>query len=174
MAGSVRTQHSTAGAPVAPVARSLLAQARRMLSDAEWSAAPVERFTGAYAAALKASAAVLVARGRPYRGRTRPTSGWVLLETAAPELAEWAGFFAAHSGLHAAAQAGISGRISTRGADDLLRQAGQFVELAAQAVYAAQAQPAPGVRRGASAGRRRTVHAVDVLAELPVQRRRSA
>jgi hypothetical protein len=157
-------QHSSPGAPVAPVARSLLAQARRMLADAEWSTDPVERFTGAYGAALKASAAVLVARGRPHRGRARPTSGWILLSAAAPELGEWAGFFAAHSGLHAAAQAGISSRISTRAADDLLRQAAQFAELAARTVYSSQTH---GLRRpterGAVAG---------VVAELPLQRQR--
>lgn len=168
MAGQVVTQHSSHGAPVAPVARSLLAQARRSLSDAEWSADPAERFTGAYAAALRASAAVLAARGRPHRGRARPTSVWVLLETEVPELAEWAGFFAAHSGLHAAAQAGISGRVSVRAADDLLRQAGQFIDLAARAVYPPVARP---VRRVARRG-----HDVpDLTAAVPIQRhRRSA
>ncbi len=120
--------------PVAPAAIALLTQASRGLADAERYAEPVERFTESYSAALRAAAAVLAARGRPHRGRTRPTSVWTLLESAAPELAEWAVFFAAHSGLQAAAQAGITHRISARAADDLLRQAGQFVELARRAM----------------------------------------
>lgn len=165
MSGSVVTQHSSPGAPVAPVARSLLAQARRMLADAEWSNEPVDRFTGAYAAALRAAAAVLAARGRPHRGRSRPTSVWVLLESSHPELAEWAGFFAAHSGLHAAAQAGISGRVSVRAADDLVRQAGQFIELAGRAVYTSAAP----VRRQHRAAMRRTAQEVT---GLPAQRQR--
>jgi len=153
MAGTM-TRHSATGAPVAPMARSLLAQARRMLVDAEWATKPTERFSGAYAAALRASAAVLVARGRPHRGRAKPTSSWVLLEVAVPELGEWARFFAAHSGMHEAVQAGISGRIGQRTADDLLRQAAQFVELAARAVYSepAAAPRRPRVRRSAAVG----------------------
>lgn len=120
--------------PAVPVALSLLAQARRGLAEAEWDLDPVERFTAAYSSALRAAAAVLAARGRPHRGRARPTSVWVLLESAAPELAEWARFFAAHSGMQAAAQAGISSRIATRSADDLLRQAWQFTGLVERSV----------------------------------------
>ncbi|MGH3950880.1 MAG: SAV_6107 family HEPN domain-containing protein [Pseudonocardiaceae bacterium] len=115
--------------PVVPAALALLTQARRGLADAERQTAPVERFTAAYSSALRAAAAVLAARGRPHRGRSRPTSVWTLLPSAAPELGEWATFFAAHSGLQAAAQAGIAHRISARTADDLLRQAEQFVDL---------------------------------------------
>lgn len=130
--------HRTAGLrpPVAPAALALLAQARRGLAEAERQAEPVDRFTASYTSALRAAAAVLAARGRPHRGRSRPTSVWTLLPAAAPELAEWSAFFAAHSALQAAAQAGISRRISLRAADDLLRQAGQFVELAHRATGA--------------------------------------
>lgn len=126
-----------------PVTRSLLTQAQRGLADAEWETAPVERFTAAYASALRAAAAVLAARGRPHRGRARPTSVWVLLESAAPELGEWARFFAAHSGLQAAAQAGIGGRISARAADDLLRQAWQFLDLVERVVSPPRSRRAP-------------------------------
>ena len=168
MAGTMARQPSP-GAPVAPMARSLLAQARRTLGDAEWADKPAERFTAAYAAALRAAAAVLVARGRPHRGWAKPASSWVLLEVSAPELAEWARFFAAHSGLHDAAQAGISGRISRRTADDLVRQAGQFTELATRAVYAGPPQGvrARGVRR---AGQRRVVPGESAAVRVPAQR----
>lgn len=116
--------------PVVPAARALLVQAERELTHAEWEADPAERFMASYTAASRAAAAVLAARGRPHRGRARPASVWTLLLTMAPELGEWAVFFDAHSSRHAAAQAGITSRITTRSADDLLRQAGQFVELA--------------------------------------------
>lgn len=108
---------------------ALLSRARLGLAEAEWEQDPVERFTAAYASAVRAGAAVLAGTGRPHRGRARPASVWVLLESAAPELAEWAHFFAAHSGLSAAAQAGVTSRITARAADDLLRQTWQFVDL---------------------------------------------
>lgn len=110
-------------------AMALLVRARRGLAEAEWEQDPVERFTAAYASAVRAAAAVVASTGRPHRGRARPASVWLLLESAAPELAEWAHFFAAHSGTQAAAQAGITSRITARAADDLLRQTWQFVEL---------------------------------------------
>lgn len=119
--------------PVPPSAISLMAQARRGLAEAERQTEPVERFTASYAAAQRAAAGVLAARGRPHRGRSRPTSVWTLLSSSVPELAEWAAFFAAHSKLHAAAQAGITHRVDRRLADDLVRQAGQFVDLAHRA-----------------------------------------
>lgn len=129
-------------APIAPTAWGLLAQAKRGLTAAEWEAASVERFTSAYSSALRAAAAVLAASGRPHRGRARPTSVWLLLPSVAPELGEWAAFFAAHSARHAAAQAGIGGRITARAADDLLRQSWQFLELAERAVRASRARRA--------------------------------
>jgi hypothetical protein len=54
---------------------------------------------------------------------------WQLLVVVAPELGEWAAFFAAHSATRAAAEAGITRLISDRAADDLVRQTGQFLEV---------------------------------------------
>jgi hypothetical protein len=51
----------------------------------------------------------------------------VLLPEVAPELAEWATFFAAGAGKRAAAEAGLARWISTRDADDLLRDAETFL-----------------------------------------------
>lgn len=51
----------------------------------------------------------------------------VLLCTVAPELDEWAAYFAAGAGKRAAAEAGIPRVVSARQADDLLRAAEQFV-----------------------------------------------
>lgn len=116
-----------------PAAQTLLAQARQGLLDAEYATRPVERYAQAHLSALRAAAAVLAARTRPRR-QTRPTSAWDLLARVAPELTEWAAFFAATSAVRAAAEAGVSRLVSRRDADDLARQAGQFLALAERAV----------------------------------------
>lgn len=142
--------------PASPSAVNLLAEARRGLAEAERAVDPAPRFITSYLAALRAGAAVLAARGRPHRGRARPASVWVLLEAAAPELGEWAAFFAANSAAQAAAQAGITRRLTTRAADDLLRQTGQFLVVADRMVHGgrasgfipAQRKPATTTRRG--------------------------
>lgn len=112
--------------------RILLAQARQTLVDAECAAHPVDRYARAHLAALRGAAAVLAARARPRR-RAQPTSAWVLLATVAPELAEWSTFFAATSVTRAAAEAGVHRLVTHRDADDLVRQAGEFISLAAHA-----------------------------------------
>lgn len=117
-------------APASAVA--LLGQARRALAEAEAATEPAERYATAHLAALRAAAAVLAVRAKPERRRTRPTSVWVLLTAAAPEFAEWASFFAAGSRIRAAVQAGVTRLVSTRDADDLVRQTGQFLELVAK------------------------------------------
>lgn len=65
---------------------------------------------------------------RPTR-RARPTSVWTLLVRVAPELAEWAAFFAAGADKRIAAQAGLRGAVTAREADDLVRDAGLFIDL---------------------------------------------
>jgi hypothetical protein len=86
------------------------------------------RFAGAHLAALRAGAAVLAVRAHP-AGRKSGRSVWQLLVVVAPELAEWAAFFAAHSATRAAAEAGITRLVTDRAADDLVRQAAQFIEV---------------------------------------------
>ena len=121
------------GLPHRPFAvRTLFDQARQGLLDAEYAAHPVDRYTLAHLAALRGAAAVLVARARP-RHRSRPTSAWVLLATVAPELTEWSAFFAATSATRSAAEAGVRRLVTSRDADDLLRQAGEFLTLAQHA-----------------------------------------
>jgi hypothetical protein len=88
------------------------------------------RATEAHLAALRAAAAVLACRTSPaVESRTRPRSVWVLLAQVAPELTEWAQFFAAGAAKRAAAEAGLPGVVSQREADDLLRDAGAFVQV---------------------------------------------
>jgi hypothetical protein len=106
----------------------LLALARRGLAEAEQQRADGLRYATAHLAALRAAAAVLAARARPVPARRgRLTNVWVLLTMVAPELSEWAAFFAASAGKRAAAEAGIPRVVSQREADDLTRLAGSFV-----------------------------------------------
>jgi hypothetical protein len=122
--------------PTVPAsALTLLTQAEQGLLEAEDEADPAQRFAKAYLCALRAAAALLATRGRPHRGRSRPTSVWTLLASVAPELREWAAFFAAGSATRASVQAGITRVISPRAADDLVRQTGQFVVLVRRAMH---------------------------------------
>jgi len=116
------------GSP-APAAVSLLDAARRGLAEAMMLDPPPQRYATAHLAALRAAAAVLAARARPETTtrRRRPTSAWVLLTTFAPELGEWAAFFAAGAAKRAAAEAGLPRAVTAREADDLLRDADTFL-----------------------------------------------
>ncbi|HEU5474006.1 MAG TPA: SAV_6107 family HEPN domain-containing protein [Actinophytocola sp.] len=121
--------------PTAPAsALRLLVEAEQGLTEAEREVNPAHRFAMAYLCALRAAAAMLALRGRPHRGRSRPTSVWTLLAAVAPELREWAAFFAAGSATRASVQAGITRVVSERAADDLVRQTGQFIGLVRRAV----------------------------------------
>jgi hypothetical protein len=115
-------------------ALTLLGQAESGLGAAEVERDPAQRYAQAYLAALRAAAALLAMRGRPHRARSRPMSVWTLMSSVAPELREWAAFFASCSATRASVQAGITRAVSTRSADDLVRQTGQFVELVARAI----------------------------------------
>jgi L-fucose isomerase-like protein len=111
-------------------ASTLLALARRGLVEACSAATPGERYAAAHLAALRIAAAVLACRARPTAGpgrRTRPTSAWVLLAAVAPELGEWAAFFAAGASKRAAAEAGLPSAVTHREADDLVREVQTFL-----------------------------------------------
>ena len=118
-----------AGPPPSPAARSLLRQAEEGLREAETARDASRRFADAHLAALRAGAAVLAVRAQPDRKRSGGRSVWQLLAAVAPELGEWAAFFAAGSATRAAAEAGNSRLVSERQADDLVRQARQFLEV---------------------------------------------
>jgi hypothetical protein len=114
--------------PAAPAAAvQLLDQARRGLVEAAGSLDPRQRYATAHLAALRGAAAVLAARTRPEGGRRRPRSAWVLLGEVAPELGEWATFFASGAAKRAAAEAGLSRAVTEREADDLVRDVGSFL-----------------------------------------------
>lgn len=107
----------------------LLAVARRGLVEAAVTGPDGLRYAAAHLAALRAAAAVLAVRARPVvpSRRSRATSVWTLLAHVAPELSEWAAFFAHGATKRAAAEAGIPRVVSAREADDLLRAAEEFV-----------------------------------------------
>lgn len=111
--------------PVPTAATILLDRSRSGLLQAATARSAGERFVGAHLAALRAAAAVLAVRGRP-SSRGGPRSVWEVLPRIAPELGEWAAFFAATASLRAAVEAGRGDAVSTRQADDLLRDAENF------------------------------------------------
>jgi hypothetical protein len=114
--------------PLPPAAAQLLDQAHRSLSEAAaCTDDPRRRYATAHLGALRGAAAVLAARTRPEGGRRRPRSAWVLLGSVAPELGEWATFFAAGAAKRAAAEAGLSRAVTEREADDLVRDVRTFL-----------------------------------------------
>lgn len=123
-------------APVPAAARELLADAGRGLGRAIRAGTAADRYAAAHLAALRAAAAVLAAKARPRRGSC--VNAWTLLARVAPELAEWAQFFAAGTARRQAAQAGLSGMVSARDADDMVRQAATFLDLVEVAISARQ------------------------------------
>jgi len=116
-------------APVPAASHELLEIARRGLVEASTTRTPAERYATAHLAALRAAAAVLACRVRPGSSRRGPRSVWVVLPEVAPELGEWAAFFAAGAGKRAAAEAGLPAAVSMRDSDDLLRDATSFLAL---------------------------------------------
>ena len=106
----------------------LLDRARESLLTALTASTAGERYVAAHLAALRSAAAVLAVRGRPTR-RGRPRSVWEVLPAVAPELGEWAAFFGAGAARRAAVEAGRDEVVTTREADDLLRDAERFLLL---------------------------------------------
>jgi hypothetical protein len=107
----------------------VLVQARSVLAEAVAADSVPERFRLAHLSALRTAAAVFADRGRPATTRRRLVSAWVLLESLAPEFAEWAGYFAAGAAARAAVEAGAVSAVTSRDADDQLRAAGDFLTL---------------------------------------------
>ena len=106
------------------------------------------RYAHAHVAALRATAALLAARARPAtrsgrRGRQVQRNAWVLLAEVAPELAEWAEFFAAGAAKRAAAEAGSRRAVSEREADDLVRDADRFLALVEESLGLTRHVPLP-------------------------------
>jgi hypothetical protein len=122
------SRRAAAGAVLADLAR-----ARTAVAEAERVPGATDRFVAAHVAALRVAAVVLAVRSRPARA-ARPRNAWRLLAEVAPELAEWAFFFAATQDRRDAVRAGGTGLVSAREADDLVRDAACFLALVEHAV----------------------------------------
>ncbi|MEO6021478.1 MAG: SAV_6107 family HEPN domain-containing protein [Knoellia sp.] len=109
-------------------ALALLEQSRQCLAEAYAAELAAARYVTSQDAAMRAAAALVAGqRGHGRRGRGSYQDLWPLLATQAPELGEWADFFA----LAAVRRQEIelhTVRVSVREADDLLRAAETFVE----------------------------------------------
>ncbi|OIV36412.1 hypothetical protein BIV57_16460 [Mangrovactinospora gilvigrisea] len=130
--GDVHPVLRRAAAP--PAALGLLDSARRSLDEAdEAGATPNERFVAAHLAALRTAAAVLAVRVRPdtvsERRRRKIRPAWEVLPEVAPELAEWAAYFAAGARRRALAEAGVRDAVAQREADDQVRDAKRFLRI---------------------------------------------
>src|SRR6478672_11392154 len=127
------TAHSSRGAraPMATTALDLLDRARASLLEACRAGSVGERYV----------AALLAARSKPAR-RSRPRSVWEVLPDVAPELTEWAVFFAASAQRRAAVERDAL-VVGTREADDLLRQAEIFLGLVQAALGLPLSCPLP-------------------------------
>lgn len=114
--------------PRAASALDLLDGSSASLVEASRAPAVAERYVTAQLAALRAAAAVLAVRGGGRAGAggsSGPRDVWELLALAAPELSEWASFFA-HSARTGRAPESARRPVSAREADDLVRSASEF------------------------------------------------
>ena len=125
--------------------QSVLAQATEALAggtpelkvatDLRRTTTPERAATALTQVALRSAAALLAARARPEPStRRRQQNAWVLLAAVAPEMAEWASFFAAGAAKRAAAEAGSTRAVGEREADDLVRDADRFLGVVEQAL----------------------------------------
>lgn len=120
----------------------LLERAWEGLLEACHSSTPTQRYEQAHLASLRAASALIAARISATRW-SRPRSVWELLPAVAPELTEWAIFYS------------ISGRkrlqfgqpnasvVTSREADDLLRQSERFLELVRALLHLPSASALP-------------------------------
>ena len=104
--------------PKPPARRSgamLFAQAQGVLGEARRELSSDERYRLAHLAALRFAAALFAERAQPSGRRHRgPVNAWVLLVSMAPDLGEWAAFFAAGAPTRAALEAGAFDVVSSR------------------------------------------------------------
>ena len=103
-----------------------LTHAKGLILQAEHLDHPAERYLAAYRSAEQVALALVSVAPR---GRSRQPL-WSLLTRVAPEFGEWADFFGAMGPRALAVEAGATALVSERDADDLARDAQQFLVLA--------------------------------------------
>lgn len=112
----------------------LIDLARRTIAEAGVLEQPSTRYAAAHLAALRAAAAVIGARGRPQRRpRSAITSVWVLQTIVAPELGEWAAYFAAAACDRAAVEAGVA-IVSAEEADRMVEHTRRWIAVVEGAI----------------------------------------
>lgn len=116
--------------------RADLQRAHAALLEAELAEHPSERYLAAHLAALRVAAIVLTVRGgrSPGRPAGRPRNAWLLVADVAPELAEWAAFFATTEAKRDAVRSGARALVTAREADDLIRDARAFLSLVERSI----------------------------------------
>ena len=130
------TRQMSAPAFLPAATHSYLERAAESLREAITSTSVPERYALAHVAALRATAALLAARAQPAMPSRRRAqkNAWVLLAEVAPELTEWAAFFASGASKRAAAEAGSTRAVTEREADDLVREADRFLAVVEQSL----------------------------------------
>ena len=114
--------------PIPIASLELLASAVSEVEHAVVEPVSTRRYVKGHLVAVRAAAAVLAARARP-TDASGPRNVWSVLPGVAPELREWAMFFAAGAGKQAAAEAGLEQAVTAREADDLVRDAHNFLDI---------------------------------------------
>ncbi|KQY63976.1 MULTISPECIES: SAV_6107 family HEPN domain-containing protein [unclassified Nocardioides] len=116
---------------------SYLERAAESLREAITATEVPTRYACAHVAALRAAAALIAAKAVPTPTTSRrraQKNAWVLLTEVAPELGEWAAFFAAGASKRAAAEAGSTRAVTEREADDLVRESDRFLAVIEQSL----------------------------------------
>lgn len=106
----------------------LLERSRESLAVAYAASRASDRHLAAGLAALRAGAALVVARGSTRQVHAGAGDVWGQVTRVAPELGEWAELFALVTAERAGVEQGHI-RVSVREADDLLRDAERLVDL---------------------------------------------
>lgn len=119
--------------------RRELARARATVAMAELADRPAERYLTAQLAVGQVAAVVIGARVDPTRPQRRNL--WQVVVQIAPDLGEWAGYFHALQGKRDAVRAGATALVSSREADDLVRDAYAFTDLVERRLTRASPQP---------------------------------
>ncbi|MCH9815857.1 MAG: hypothetical protein K0U64_05300 [Actinomycetia bacterium] len=148
----------------------LLSSAVQEIELAVVEPTPARRYLRGYAVAVRTAAAVLATRTTPALNlatrttpalnlatrttpapnpaapATGPQNVWVLLARVAPELQEWAMFFAAGAGKQAALAAGLDRAITARESDDLVRDSHNFLDIVVSSLMRGSGQVSPRIR----------------------------
>lgn len=115
------------GPPLSEAATQLLARSDAEIVAATLASGADETFLHAHLAALRAGAALVQARGRP-TGRPAPRAVWDMVAVVAPDLAQWAAFFADNAAARAAVEAGRGDAVDRGRAERALVAAEDFAD----------------------------------------------